>query len=77
MHAAHSGHACGRYLFSLKGPPSAEALTAVRAVLQALLLLASSLLFTGGWGASKPVQEAAPGGKVGPIAWHFAGQHIC
>lgn len=35
-----------RYVFSMNGPPSAEALTAVRAVLQAGILLMSSLLFT-------------------------------
>ncbi|CAL8460827.1 g358 [Coccomyxa elongata] len=36
-----------RYVYSLKGPPSAEALTAVRAVLQAVILLVSMSIFGG------------------------------
>ncbi|BDA41739.1 hypothetical protein COCOBI_02-5320 [Coccomyxa sp. Obi] len=36
-----------RYVYSLKGPPSAEALTAVKAVLQAVVLLVSMLIFGG------------------------------
>ncbi|KAK9908711.1 hypothetical protein WJX75_001852 [Coccomyxa subellipsoidea] len=33
-----------RYIYSFKGPPSAEALTAVKAVLQAAILLVSSMM---------------------------------
>lgn len=36
-----------RYVYSLKGPPSAEALTAVRAILQAVILLVSMFIFGG------------------------------
>lgn len=37
-----------RYIYSFKGPPSAEALTAVKAVLQAAILLVSSMVLSGG-----------------------------
>ena len=51
-----------RYVYSLKGPPSAEALTAVRAVLQAVILLVSMLIFGGQ--KERKVHSAAGPGKV-------------
>ena len=51
-----------RFLYSLKGPPSPEVLTAVRAILQALTLVSVTLFSSGslsGGKAEKPGRDTA------------------
>ena len=59
-----------RGLYGMPSPPTPEALTAIRAVLQACVLLATSLMFTGSlWGDQAAPQQVVSISPVGPKTW--------